>query len=116
MRIIAKWVLISLALLALPKIIPGIAIASFTTALIVAFFLGFANVLIKPLLLIILFPITIVTLGLFAFVVNALLFWGIASFVDGFTVDGFLPAFLGALVMSAVGVVVNILLSENKED
>ena len=116
MRLIAKWVLISLALLALPKIIPGISIASFTTALIVAFFLGLANVIIKPLLLIVLLPITIITLGLFAFVVNALLFWGIASFVEGFAVEGFTAAFLGALVMSVVGVVVNILLSENKED
>lgn len=115
MRLIAKWVLVALALLALPQVVPGIEISSFTTALIVAFFLGFANLLIKPIILLVLLPITIITLGLFTFVVNALLFWGIASFVDDFTVDGFVPAFFGALVISVVGVVVNILLNK-KED
>ena len=115
MRLIAKWVLVALALLALPQVVPGIEITSFTTALIVAFFLGLANLLVKPIMLLVRLPITIITLGLFTFVVNALLFWGIASFVDEFRVEGFVPAFFGALVISVIGVVVNILLNK-KED
>lgn len=115
MRIIAKWILIALALLGLPQIIPGITIASFTTALIVAFFWGLVNLIIKPIILLVLLPINIITLGLFTFVVNALLFWGIGSFVKGFYVAGFMPAFWGALAMAIVGVVVNMLLS-GKDD
>ena len=115
MRLIAKWMLVALALLALPNFIPGIAIASFTTALIVAFFWGFVNLIIKPIILLVLLPINLLTLGLFTFVVNALLFWGIGSFVKGFEVAGFMPAFWGAFVMAVVGILVNMLLS-SKED
>lgn len=115
MKLIAKWMLVALALLALPYLIPGITIATFTTALIVALFWGLANAIIRPVLLVLFLPITILTLGLFSFVVNALLFWGIASFVEGFAVDGFVPAFLGALVMTVVGFLVNLLLKESKE-
>lgn len=109
MKLLAKWILVALAFLALPYVVSGISITAFTTALIVAFFWGFANLIIRPLLLVLFLPITLLTLGLFSFVVNALLFWGIASFVDGFEVDGFLSAFLGSLVMAVVGFLVNML-------
>lgn len=115
MRLIAKWFLVAAALLALPTFIPEISITSFGTALIVAFFLGLANVIVKPVLMLILLPINIITLGLFTFVINAFLFWGIASFVKGFDVVGFAAAFWGALIMSVVGLLVHFLLSE-KED
>ncbi len=113
MRLLAKWIIIALAFLTLPNFIPGIFVASFQTALIVAFFWGVANLIIKPVLLLVLLPITLLTLGLFTFVVNALLFWGIGNVVQGFSVGGFVPAFLGALVMTAVHVVANFLLKEN---
>lgn len=116
MRLIAQWILIALALLALPKIIPGIAITSFVTALIVVFFLGVAHVLIKPILMLILLPINLLTLGLFTFVVNALLFWGIAYFVKGFAVTDFASAFLGALVMSVVSMLVRMILKDSDDD
>lgn len=115
MRLLAKWFIFALALLALPTFVPGIGISSFTTALIVAFFWGLANLIIKPIILLVLLPINILTLGLFTFVVNALLFWGIGSFVENFDVLGFKAAFFGALVMAAVGVIVNMLLS-GKDD
>lgn len=115
MRLLAKWMLVALTLLALPNFIPGIAIASFTTALIVTFFWGLVNLVIKPIILLVLLPINLLTLGLFTFVINALLFWGIGSFVKGFEVAGFVPAFWGALVMAAVGVLVNMLLN-GKDD
>lgn len=115
MRIIAKWIIVSLALLALPSIISGITISGFGTALLVALIWGFANLVVKPIILLLFLPITLITLGLFAFVVNALLFWGIGSFMKGFEVSGFVPAFLGALIMSVVGVLVNILLKRKDE-
>lgn len=116
MRLIAKWIIVALALLALPSIIPGIAIASFGTALLVAFFWGLANLIIRPIILLVFLPITLITLGLFSFVVNALLFWGIGNFVKGFEVATFTDAFLGALVMSAVSVLVNFLLKDRDND
>lgn len=115
MRLIAKWIIVALVFLALPNIVSGISIASFSTALIVAFFWGFANLVIKPILTLVLLPINIITLGLFSFVINALLFWGIGSFVKGFDVAGFVPAFLGALVMSVVGALANFILTERDE-
>ena len=116
MRLIAKWIIVALALLALPKFIPGIAIDSFSTALLVAFFWGLANLIVRPIILLVFLPVTILTLGLFSFVVNALLFWGIGSFVKGFTVANFTAAFLGALVMSVVHVLVNILLKDGDDE
>lgn len=112
MRLIAKWIIIALTILALPQIVPGIAVASFTTALIVAFCWGFLNVFIKPLILILALPITIITLGLFAFVVNAGILWGIGTVVKGFEVHGFVPAFLGALVVSVAGMIANLVLKD----
>lgn len=114
MRIIAKWIIVALAFLLLPEIIPGIAVASFQTALIVALFWGLANLVIKPILLLVLLPITILTLGFFTFVINALLLWGIGNLIQGFTVAGFAPAFLGALVLTAVNVVANFILKDNE--
>lgn len=116
MRIIAKWIIVALALLAIPSFVPGIAIASFPTALLVAFFWGLANLIIRPILLLVFLPITIITLGLFSFVVNALLFWGIGNFVEGFEVANFTAAFLGALVMSVVSLLANLLLKDRDDE
>ncbi len=115
MRLIAKWIIVALAFLALPYIVPGIAITAFGTALIVAFFWGLANLIIKPILLLVLLPINLLTLGLFTFVINALLFWSIGHYVKGFEVLGFMPAFWGAVIMSVVGMLVNFLLKDRDE-
>ncbi len=115
MRLLIKWIIVASAFLVLPYIVPGITISAFSTALIVAFFWGLANLIIKPVLLLVLLPINILTLGLFTFVVNALLFWGIGSFVKGFEVAGFMPAFWGALIMSVVVILTNWLL-KNRDD
>jgi len=113
MKLIAKWILVALAFLVLPEFISGIAIASFKTALVVALFWGLANLVIKPILLLVLLPITILTLGLITFVVNALLLWGIGNLIQGFTVDGFVPAFLGALVLTVVSMIANFILKDD---
>lgn len=117
MKILATWVLVALAILALPSFVPGIEIApdAFGTALLVAVFFGILNAVVRPIILLIAFPITIITLGLFSFVVNAALFWWIGSFVKGFSVLGFVPALLGSLVVSATAFIADRLLSSNGE-
>jgi putative membrane protein len=76
-------------------------------AIIAALILGVLNILVKPVLVLLTLPITIVTLGLFIFIINAFLFWFVASFIDGFTVDGFIPALLGSLIVSIISAVGN---------
>lgn len=102
MHLLFKWLLSALALLLAAYLVPGIYVASFYTALIAALVLGILNVIVKPILVILTLPINILTLGLFTFVINGLLFWSLGTFLKGFSVDGFLPALLGALVVSAV--------------
>lgn len=91
------------ALLLIAEYVPGIAVGSFYTALVVAVLWGIIGWTLKPLLNILALPINILTFGLFSFIINALLFWLLATFVSGFTVDGFIPALIGSLVLSAVG-------------
>ena len=113
MKIIATWILVSLVILSLPTIIPGIEITSFGTALLVALLFGILNAVVRPIILLIAFPITLITLGLFSFVVNAGLFWWVGSFVEGFSVGGFVPALLGSLVVTAATYISNMLLNRD---
>jgi len=112
MKIIATWILVALVILSLPSFVPGIEIApnAFGTAMLVALFFGILNAVVRPLILLIAFPITLITLGLFSFVVNAGLFWWVGSFVKGFYVAGFVPALLGSLVVSATTIIADKLL------
>jgi putative membrane protein len=80
--------------------VPGISSANLETTLLIALVWSVITMVIRPVLKILTFPITLLTLGLFSFVLNALLFWGMTYIVPGFTVAGFVPAFLGALVLS----------------
>ncbi len=102
MKILFRLVLIALVLLGLPYIIPGISVGGFYAALFTALLLGVLNVLIKPIVSLVTLPVNVLTLGLFGLVINALFLWFVASLVDGFVVDSFVSAFLGALVLSAV--------------
>jgi len=102
MSLILRWILGALALMAVSYFIPGITIAGFYSALIAALVLGLLNVLIRPLLMVLTLPINILTLGLFTLVINALLFWLVSSVVKGFNVNGFYPAFFGAIAMSII--------------
>ncbi|MGH7708099.1 MAG: phage holin family protein [Vulcanimicrobiaceae bacterium] len=99
---IIRLVINALALLAVAYVVPGVHVVGFGAALIAAIVLGIVNAILKPILIILSLPIEILTLGLFTFVINALLFWLVAHFVPGFTVDGFLAAFLGALLLTVV--------------
>ena len=91
-----------LALLALAYLYEGVEVTGFAPALAAALVIGLFNTLLRPILVLLTLPATVLTLGLFLFVINALLFWFVASFVDGFAVGGFASAFLGALVYSVV--------------
>ena len=102
MRLLLQWLFNALALMALPYIFTSIQVKDVWTALIVAVVLGLINTLIRPLLVILTLPVTIVTLGLFIFVINGLLFWAVGSFVPGFRVDGFWAGVFGAIVYSLI--------------
>ena len=107
MGIITKLLVTIFGLLLISNFVPGIEIASLYSAFIVAVVLGVFNIIVKPILVLLTLPINLLTLGLFTFVINALLFWFIASFVQGFSVDGFIPAFVGAAIISLLSSIGN---------
>jgi len=102
MRLLLVWIVNALALLALPYVFPWVKVDSFVAALIAALVLGLINTLIRPLLILLTLPATLLTLGLFIFVINGLLFWWVGSFVDGFHVSGFWAAVFGSIVYSVI--------------
>ncbi len=102
MRLLLVWMINAAALFALPYMFSSIRIDSFTTALIVALVLSIVNTIIRPILFVLTLPITVLTLGIFIFVLNGLMLWMVASFVQGFTVAGFWPAVFGAIVYSLI--------------
>lgn len=102
MHLLAKWILNALALLLAAYILPGIHVDGIYVALIASLLLGILNVVVKPILIILTLPINLLTLGLFTFVINGLLFWFLGTFVKGFHVDGFLWAIAGAFLVSVV--------------
>lgn len=106
MKLLTKWLLAACALLMVAYLYPGVQIQSFGSALIAAAFIGLFNILLRPILVVLTLPVTLVTLGLFLFVINALMFWAAASLLDGFGVNGFWAALLGSLIYSALMLVV----------
>ena len=102
MRLLITWLINALALLALPYLFTSIHVDTFVSALIAALVLGLINTLIRPLLVLLTLPVTLLTLGLFIFVINGLLFWFVGSFIRGFTVGGFWSGVFGAIVYSIV--------------
>ncbi|MFZ3128017.1 MAG: phage holin family protein [Rhodoferax sp.] len=107
MKILAKWLLSATALLAVAYLYDGVAIQSFSSALIAAFVIGLFNAVLRPILVVLTLPVTVLTVGLFLFVINALMFWSAAGILDGFHVRGFGAALIGSLIYSALGVVID---------
>ncbi|OPF64935.1 phage holin family protein [Hydrogenophaga sp. H7] len=107
MKTLVTWLLAACALLLVAYLYPGVQVQSFTSALIAAFVIGLFNMVLRPILVLLTLPVTLVTLGLFLFVINALLFWAAASVLDGFHVNGFGAALLGSLIYSAIMLVVD---------
>ena len=107
MKIIVKWLLSAAALLAVAYLYGGVQIQSYSAALIAALVIGLFNRILRPVLVVLTLPVTIISLGLFLFVINALMFWAAAGMLDGFHVNGFGAALLGSLIYSAFGVLID---------
>ena len=107
MKIILRWLLLAAALLLVAHLYPGVVIASFGSAMIAALVLGLLNTLLRPILVLLTLPVTVVTLGLFLFVINALMFYFAASMLQGFRVTGFTAALIGSLIYSLCGMVID---------
>ncbi len=93
---------------------PGVQVAGMIEALIAALVLGLVNALIRPILVLLTLPVTVLTLGLFIFVINALLFWFVAEVVKGFTVSGFMAALIGSVLFSIITIISSWLISGKK--
>ena len=102
MVFLLRWVLSALSLLVVGRLIPGFQIQGFGTALLAALVLGFLNATLGAVLAVLTFPLTLLTFGLFDFVVMAFIIWIVTAVVPGFHVTGFLPAFFGAIVLAIV--------------
>lgn len=102
MSILINWVISAFAILVAAYILPGVTVSSFTSALVAAVVLGIINAVIKPILVILTLPINVLTLGLFTFVINALLIILVANLVPGFKVAGFWWALLFSIVLSLI--------------
>jgi putative membrane protein len=107
MLLIVRWFLLACALLLVAYVYPGVSVTGYGSALWAALVLGLLNTLVRPVLVLLTLPITLVTLGLFLFVVNALMFWAAASMLDDFNVAGFGAALIGSLIYSALGLVID---------
>lgn len=107
MKLLSKWVLSAAALLAVANLYPGVTVDSFGAALAAAFAIGLLNTLVRPVLVVLTLPVTLLTLGLFLFVINALMFWWAANLLDGFQVRDFGAALFGSLMYTVAGVIIH---------
>ena len=110
MKLIVKWLCSAAALLAVAYLYSGVVVASFAGALVAAAVLGALNTVVRPVLVLLTLPVTLVTLGLFMFVINALMFWAAASLVSGLNVSGFGAALMGSLIYSVLQLAVDFVL------
>lgn len=102
MLLLASWLINAAALLALPYLMHSVRVDNIPAALIAALVLGLVNALIRPILVLLTLPVTVLSMGLFIFVINGLMFWAVAHLVDGFHVAGFWSAVGGALLYSII--------------
>src|SRR5204862_706255 len=107
MKILVRWLLLAAALLLVAQLYPGVQVTSFGSAMIAALVLGLLNTLLRPILVLLTLPVTLITLGLFLFVINALMFYFAASLLEGFHVNGFVAALIGSLLYSLCGLVID---------
>ena len=105
-KLIAKWLLSASALLFVAYVYTGVQVTSFTSAMLAALVIGLLNAVVRPVLVVLTLPVTVLTLGLFLFVINAFVFWAAAAVLDGFGVRGFWAALVGSLIYTALGVVI----------
>jgi len=106
LRIVLRWMLLACALLLVAHLLPGVAVKNFGAAMLAALVIGFLNALLRPILVLLTLPVTLLTLGLFLFVVNATMFYFAAYLLEGLEVAGFPAALLGSLIYSLCGMVI----------
>jgi len=116
MRLILIWCCNALALIAVAYLLPGVRVEGFGSALIAALVLGLINTLIRPVLLLLTLPVTVLSLGLFILVINGMLFWFAGSVLRGFVVSGFGTALMGALLYSIISSVLSLLVPKKPVD
>jgi len=115
LTLLARWIVNAAALLLVAYLYPGVRVESFLAAAIAALGLGLVNAVVRPILVILTFPVTLLTLGLFLFVINALLFWLVATFVPGFQVGGFLAALVGSILYSVITLITSWILFSSRK-
>ena len=115
LTLVTKWLTLALSVFLVSRFLPGIHVPDYKVALLVAFVLGFLNMTLRPLLKLISLPVTILTLGLFALIVNGFVFWLVPVFVFGFVIDTFWWAVLGAIIVSLLSSVINRIILRNDD-
>jgi putative membrane protein len=108
MKLIIRWFLLAAALLLVAHLYSGVTVANYSAALMAAFVIGLLNTLVRPVLVLLTLPVTLLTLGLFLFVINALMFWWAGSMFEGFKVPTFGAALVGSLIYSLCCMVIDV--------
>ena len=106
LKLLAKWLLSASALLFVAYVYSGVEVTNYTSALLAVVVIGLLNAVVRPVLVVLTLPVTVLTLGLFLFVINAIVFWAAAWVLDGFQVKGFVGALVGSLIYTAIGMVI----------
>jgi putative membrane protein len=115
MRLLITWIINAVALFALPYVFSSIHVTNFTAAMIAALVLALINAIIRPILILLTLPVTILTLGLFIFIINGLLFWFVGSIDLGFKVDDFWTGVFGYIVFSVISWLLSALILGRKD-
>ena len=115
MKLLIAWIINSASLITVAYLLPGVTVTSFTAAFIAALVLGLVNTFIRPLMVLLTLPATILTLGFFIFIINGLLFWFVGTQVDGFIVDGFWAGVIGAIVYSVIAWVLSVVFMPKRQ-
>lgn len=116
MKLMIRWLALAGALLLVAHLYPGVSVRSLMSALGAALVLGLLNTLVRPVLVLLTFPVTLLTVGLFLFVINALMFWAAASMLSGFEVRGFGAALIGSLIYSLCGMLIDVVIERLFEE
>ncbi|MGY8904937.1 MAG: phage holin family protein [Burkholderiales bacterium] len=112
MKLLLQWLLSAAALLMVAYLYSGVVISSFGAAMLAALVMGLLNAVVRPILVVLTLPVTVVTLGLFLFVINALMFWAASGLLAGFAVSGFVAALIGSLLYSVLGMLIDVALQQ----
>ena len=105
-KLAVKWLLLASALLFVAYVYDGVVVRSFGSAMIAAFVIGLLNTIVRPVLVVLTLPVTVLTVGLFLFVINALMFWLAAELLQDFQVRSFWSALIGSVIYSVLGIVI----------